>query len=305
MNQSSYQSILKGMRIADAYAMPFQWIYEKEKIDAYKNAHYKQGSYNDGSHNPYYADKKAGEQSHYGDQLLHLEQYISTKRSTNGLTRFDLQDYRTQWVERAKTYPHFVDTSTKRAIEKGSDNSENFCGVTLSTPLFSLSLSHSNNLLIEADTRTLCEKWISMAHNNRRIIDGFHYYVECLELTVQKPEYSLGAVFKEAGSRIQSQAGESSIDEFINTGIEGAESTLSDRELLYDRFGYGCDLSTNLPMTLVLGMRYGHDCELLIQKNAELGTDCCSKALFLGAILGLKNPDFFSKHPYYLDSLTQ
>ncbi len=272
------RAIVQAAFVADALALAAHWIYDpaliREKFGTIDH-------YHDPLPDSYHPTKKAGQFTHYGDQMLLLLESLSKDG------KFDFQNFALRWMKFMTDYSGYKDHATKETLanlqngvapnEAGSD-SRDLAGAARTAPL--LCIFHDNpEAGIEAAV-----KQTALTHNN--------------PLTIAAAEFIARTVYAILDGYNPRKAMENTMMEmnepeplasWIKAGIksrnEETSSTIS-------RFGRDCDVESALPAVAHLVTRHGNNLRTCLMENVMAGGDSAARgmaaAMLLGAHLGSK-----------------
>lgn len=112
MFEEKIDTLVFASLVADAYSLGAHWIYdEKQLLEApvdWERLNAPMAAWHKG--------KKAGDFTHYGDQLLWLEEFLS------GKTTFDSEAYGAFWFEKMQRYDGYVDGASRTTMENMKNN---------------------------------------------------------------------------------------------------------------------------------------------------------------------------------------
>ena len=152
-----------GSFVADALALGVHWVYNTHVIDR-KFGRF--DSYSDPL-TSYHKGKKAGEQTHYGDQMQVLMD------SLVAVSRFDLEDFSRRWQRFFASYSGYFDDATKDTLHNlsaGKDIhtcgslSDELAGASRIAPLFPFYTDDPEGLAAAARQQT------AFTHNQAEVI---------------------------------------------------------------------------------------------------------------------------------------
>ncbi len=271
------QNLLQHILVADSYTMPLHWNYDLKNIDTLiENGSIDLSMLNSGKYNTYFASKEKGQQSHYGDMLLHLYHYGKNNSS------FSTDEYSKSWQQFVENYDGHKDGSTKSTLQNLQKNitpyyttSTDFCGVLCGVSL--IVQSHADNSA--EDIITSIQKRSDMTHNHALIRAGIQWLIHA-SIAVSN-EYSIEQTIQYANSKTN----DTELIDLIKKGQALASTDKSTRLLIEDA-GLGCDIRSNLPYCILLLLREKFDFMKLMQSNIIAGSDSAPRAMFLAYLLG-------------------
>ncbi len=276
MNNLQKETILQAIFLADAYTMPLQWNYDPKNIDELlSNQSIDLDKLNGGMHNQFFSEKKAGEQTHYGDVLSHLLNYVKKEQ------RFDLASYQQAWKTFLESYDGYMDKTMKDTLQKLQDGvtppvsmSSDFFGVLCGIPLILISQTYQ-------DAEKLFIERSSFTHKSELVQDATRFMLALSKELSEKNTFSQS--IDNANTRVQSAA----IQDIVASAKDlSAQTDRPTRELINDA-GLGCDTKNNLLYALILLLR-SKDGDVFLdfmKANAIAGSDSSSRAIFLAFVL--------------------
>lgn len=274
MTKERYFKILHSALLADAHAMCLHWNYNQDDIKKLIRSDIDLKQLNSGEHSKYYKGKSAGEQSHHGDQILHLFHFLKEH------TSFSLREYQLAWKKYIDGYQWYIDSSTKGTLEHmtfnieptGADSTD-FCGVAMPLPLIAYELKNPAETLPRAIIR------VSMTHSNTLTKDTTEWFIRSLLLIVE------GDSIMRAMDKSAEHVNNSIFQKIYQRGKEIIPSTKSIPELMSE-VGLGCGIEVGLPILMVLMHRHHDNYMDFLIENTGAGADITSRALVGGALLG-------------------
>ncbi len=273
MENKKIYGALWGAFCADAYALGPHWEYNTRNIEA--------ASLNwEGYNNPitsYHGDKKAGDFTHYGDQMLWLLRNITEKSS------FDLASSGRIWMDEMQTYSGYLDHATKETLEnlkKGTDwsacgsESMDFSAVGRLAPL----------LLILGDKPDALKKAFkaqtALTHNSEMVIEAAEFFADLVTALLDG---------KELTTSLQSIASgySKTIQDWVEKGMDSAVKKKT--SLVIKKFGQACGVDHGFPGVIHLITKYTDNYRQAMEENATAGGDSAARGMPAGMILGIIN----------------
>ena len=265
-----------GSFIADALALGVHWVYNTRVID-------KKFGRVDGYLDPltsYHKGKRAGEQTHYGDQMQVLMESIAT------VPGFDLEDFSMRWQTLFESYTGYLDGATKDTLHNlsaGKDinacgsASDDLAGASRIAPLFSVYPDNLENLVAAARRQT------AFTHNNTDVtaVAEFLARTTAAVLAGANP---LEAVDSVVDGHFKGNV----IEMLVMDGLDSQE--MDTRQEIAD-FGQACSVEAALPGVIHLIARYTDHFKEALVENIMAGGDSAARgmpvAMVLGAHLGM------------------
>ena len=234
--------------------------------------------------NAYHPGKKAGDQSHYGDQALWLLRFLKEHG------RFDRDLFAARWRENMGAYTGYMDHASKETLRNmgqgigpqysGAGTSDfagpaRFVPLVCVHPLKGAAPARADLLIADAKAQTL------FTHNNPLLADIAAFFARAL--------YALcnGAGMADA---FTTAAAEAYPNLPAGEWLEAARSRL-DRgaEEAILEMGQSCSVPGAMQGTLHLAEKYEGDPEEGLVRNAMSGGDSCARGFMLGALFGARH----------------
>jgi ADP-ribosylglycohydrolase len=223
----------------------------------------------------YHADKKAGEQTHYGDQTLVLLHSLADCRG------FDLGDFAQKWRELFADYTGYVDGATRMTLklfefgegpENSGSNSSDLAGASRVAPLV-YALHENLPALVEA-----VREQTRMTHNHARVIEAAEFFARAARevLLGKSPRAALETA-------AEAEYVSAPIGKWLADGLYSAETETT---LAIGRFGRSCHLDEAMPGVVHLLARHGRDLPGCLTENVMAGGDSAARGMLVGMILG-------------------
>lgn len=223
----------------------------------------------------YHAGKKAGNQTHYGDQTLVLLESVAARGS------FDLTDFATRWQALFRDYRGYVDGATRltlRRFEAGAgpddsgSNSNDLAGASRVAPLI---------FALAADPATLDAAALAqtrLTHNHAQVLEAAVFFARTARLVLE------GAAPCEA-LRAAARIGEPS-DALARWLEAGLASVGTETGTAIGVFGRSCHIGEAMPGVIHLLARHEGDLAGCLRDNAMAGGDSAARGMLCGMILG-------------------
>lgn len=278
MESNEAKALLLGSLIGDSIALGVHWVYDTAQLAS------QAGDFS-GYIDPipgsakYHPNRKAGQQTHYGDQLLTLIESIKENRG------FYLSDFARRWQELFADYDDYIDGSTKKALanleagsppsESGTDSNE-LCAVSRVAAIIAAYPDASVGELQE-----IAWSAISFTHTDPVLQDASEFFIHVIKSVEE------GVAVEDALSAA------ASVD--YKTIDAAAELTKAKATIEMDavkaiaELGQNCYYPQAFPATLYILLRYGDDPATALLENAKAGGDSAARALLIGAVLAAKH----------------
>ena len=223
----------------------------------------------------YHAGKKAGEQTHYGDQTLALLDSLAARGG------FDLDDYAARWRKLFDGYSGYVDGATRMTLKifdfgegpaNSGSNSNDLAGAARVAPL-AYALGGDLLQLVEA-----ARMQTKMTHNHAQVIEAAEFFARTAWAVLggKKPEEAL---------RLAGEAGYASapIGHWLEMGLASADQ---DTLTAIAGFGQTCHINEAMPGTIHLIAKYGFDLSACLRENVMAGGDSAARGMLAGMVVG-------------------
>jgi len=275
-----------GALAADSLALGAHWCYDNELIASKLG---KVDKLLKPTLNTYHGEKQAGDQTHYGDQILVL--LDSLKKNT----KFSADEFSKAWVDWFKTSSSYKDGASKTTfenIEKGksgidaASTSEDISGASRIAPLVVFYANNESELIESAKTQT------ALTHNNPNIVAISEYFARVLYLVLHNESPSKALAI--AAEKVT----EKEVKEGIEKGLKAVSATADDEQTVR---GFGelknfngnnfytaksCGFRGALPSVVYFVAKYETDYASALIQNTGVGGDSAARGLLIGAILG-------------------
>jgi ADP-ribosylglycohydrolase len=265
------RAMVLGSFVADALALGAHWVYNTNVIDKKFG---RVAGYNDPL-TSYHGEKKAGEHTHYGDQMLVLLE------SVEEVSGFELKAFARHWRLLFDTYPGYFDHATKdtlKNLSEGKDvnscgsESDDLAGASRIAPVCYAHCRNTDQLVQAARLQT------AFTHNNSNVIDAAELFARTAAkiITGASPVQAIDEV---AGQYFKG----STIEKLVIDGLDSKE--IDTRQAVAD-FGQMCSIDAALPGTIHLIAKYEDDFETALVENVMAGGDSSARGMLVGMVLG-------------------
>lgn len=264
-------AIIWGAFVADALALGAHWVYNAPVIE-------KKFGRLDRYVDPltsYHKGKKAGDFTHYGDQMVVL---LETVAEDGG---FDVDRFIKRWRTFFAAYDGYFDKATKATLKNLDDgkhyprcgsSSDDLGGAARIAPLV-FAARHDTGVLVPA-----VRAQTAFTHNTSSVIDSAEFFSLATLKVLQgdKPSQAVA----------QAMTGRSETDP-LNEWVEaGLNSTAVDTVSAIKDFGQMCATNAALPATIHLIAKYEDDFEQAMVENVMAGGDSAARGMLTGMLLG-------------------
>lgn len=264
-------AMILGSFVADALSLGVHWVYNTKVIDKKFG---RVDSYLDPL-TSFHRGKKAGEQTHYGDQMRVL---MESLKEDSG---FELENFARRWNRFFDTYTGYFDRATKetrqhlvegRSVKACGSVSDDLAGASRVAPLFQWYDHDVEHLVHSARAQT------AFTHNHGDVVDAAEFFVRTAVRVLD------GAAPLKAVEAVKAHHfKESAIAALVDEGIDSRE--MDTRQVIAD-FGQMCSVEAALPGTVHLIARYENDFEAALVENVMAGGDSAARGMLAAMILG-------------------
>ena len=223
----------------------------------------------------YHANKKKGDFTHYGDQMLVL---LESTAACNG---FDHAHFARTWQSFFESYQGYFDHATKETLKNMSEgknleaygsSSDDLGGASRMAPVI-YACHHDLETLVDAARRQT-----ALTHNHATVVDASAF----LALTVDKVlngRSPLGAMTEVLAENFQNGP----INTLVTSGLNSISKNT--RETIAE-FGQMCSIEAALPATVYLIAKYEQDFRQALVENVMAGGDSAARGMLTGMVLG-------------------
>jgi ADP-ribosylglycohydrolase len=266
------KELILGCLIADSYCLGSHWIYDEKEL---KTMAINWEDLNNACA-IWHKGKKAGDFTHYGDQLYFLYQYILENDN------FDLEKYIHFWKDKMEKYDGYIDGATRNTLENLNANKAIPCGSD-STDISVI--GRIAPLLLVSKTKNEffnnVENFVKATHDSPIIVEGAKFFAKVLVDVLEDIE--MMESIKERKDEFST-----AIQKYVNDGLASIEDDTFDT---IRKFGPACGIDEAFSGVIHLLVKYTNFKEALI-KNAQAGGDNSARAMivsmFFIARYGLK-----------------
>jgi ADP-ribosylglycohydrolase len=262
-----------GAFIGDSHALGAHWVYNTRAIDK------KIGRVTeliDPIVKTFHPNKKAGDLTHYGDQMLLFFEHVGSAGE------FNRDAYLKAWTEFFDSYGGYKDHAmkdTRENIRGGvavpGSGSTDLAGIFYVPVLLYFSGSDEEQLAAGIDSA------VTMTHNSPSVIQAARFFSALLR------EVLHGAGPIEAIDRL---LGSGSYDaDFSGLVKKGVDSIGAGSRETIKEFGQACPADHGVPGVIHLIGTYEDDFETALVENVMAGGDSAARGIAVGAVLGAHN----------------
>ena len=264
------QAAVLGAFVADALSLGVHWVYNTGVIDKKfgRVEHY---------HDPltsYHKGKRAGDFTHYGDQMLVLLESLAESKG------FDARRFARSWREFFSDYTGYFDKATKATLEnmdsgrkltQSASTSDDLAGASRMAPLVGVYGDDPDQLVRTARSQT------AITHGDDRVIASADFFARTVFAILDG---------KEPVSAMEMTLNEhfvgSDIAPLIRMGLQSKDRDT--RETIAE-FGQMCSVAVGLPAAVHLVARHGNNFKTAMVENVMAGGDSSARGMLAGMVL--------------------
>ena len=265
--------------VADALSLGVHWVYDRSQIK-------EQYGCLDKMVTPeivkYHQPKKAGDFTHYGDQMLVLLESVSECNA------FDISDFSRRWRQLFDAYDGYMDHATKetldglkagKSIETAGSGSEDLAGAVRMPPLFLAGSNGEEELIQAARAQT------AMTHNHEDVVNASEWMARTV-LQIFDGQTPSNAMVSGLEA-MPDTPGKEKLHQAIESGVK---SRKDDTGKTIQSLGQMCSIHAALPSAIHLVAKYEDSFRDAMVENIMAGGDSSARgvlaAFFIGAYLG-------------------
>lgn len=271
MTENRIKAAVIGAFVADALSLGVHWVYNTGVIE-------KKFGRVEQYYDPltsFHKGKKAGDFTHYGDQMLVL---LESVISGGG---FDALRFAERWRTFFADYGGYFDKATKATLENmeaGKDltdsgsHSDDLAGASRLAALVPVYHDNREQMIRAAREQT------AVTHNNDRVVLSADFFTRSVLAVLggHPPRTAMEAALKAHFS-------DSPIAPLITMGLESGNRDT--RETIAE-FGQMCSVEAGLPGAVHLITRYADDFKTAMVENVMAGGDSSARGMMAGMVLG-------------------
>ncbi len=249
---------------ADALSLGSHWVYNQDKLERL---------YPKGITEPtdpassYHPNRKAGQNTHYGDQTRMLQESISRHGG------FDPDRWRSDWVDHMKAYDGYLDGASSKTLEQQggrSSASNDLAGASRLGPILDLGLP-LNEAVQAARAQT------ALTHGDPGVSDAAEFFVRAVHAI--KRGHDMAAALDLAAAE-----GDYPDLEVVNFLESAKLADPDDFRKVSNSMGLTCHLPEAFPLTLYFALRPKADFPSAISDNGLAGGDTSARAMLLAVL---------------------
>lgn len=257
--------------VADALSLGAHWVYDQEEIvETFPKGVRK---FSDPM-TEYHASKKAGDQTHYGDQAVMLWESIHERDG------FDVEGWREDWVEAMRDFGGYVDGASKEVLKtegKVASQSSDLGGAARIAAILDLELP------VE-DAVAAARAQTALTHGDPAVADAAEFFTRAAYAV------KTGAVFEDALDAAAENG------RFAKLDVE--EHMATARRLRDDNFpsvaeeiGQACGVDQAFPLALYFLLRPETDFEKTMSDNIMAGGDSAARGMLIALLFAAEDVD--------------
>lgn len=255
--------------IADALALGVHWVYDTGAI---KGKYGRLDKMIDPELAPYHKNRKKGEFTHYGDQMMCL------LKSLDSHSGFDPAGFAADWQELFESYDGYMDQATKQTLDNfktgqtvSGSMSSDLGGAARIAPL-ALFYGDDKEAFIKAAVAQT-----AMTHNQPAVISTARFFA-AVAVNVLQGDTPIAALEKNL-AQIDNQDVSTMVSDGLASKGEDTRKTIS-------QFGQMCSVSGALQSCVHLIATYENDLETALIENIMAGGDSSARGMLAGFIIG-------------------
>lgn len=247
--------------VADSLALGPHWVYDPAKI-AEKLGPCDQLA---APISTYHPGKKAGDQTHYGDQTVLLRDFLNETKT------WDADAFKARWIAYWATSQSYRDHATRETLEKSQpSDSDELGGASRLAPLLAHLADHS-----------LAER-IAAAREQAGLTHGDPIATDAAEFVTRVTDALLtGSTIPAALDRAASEGNYDSLDAEAVLA-QARDEKNPDTIAAIQTIGPACPTPQSLPSVILLLLRHGETPREALILNARAGGDSAARSLVLG-----------------------
>lgn len=262
---------LKTALVADALSLGAHWVYDQEEIieafpDGVVDFSEPMSDYHDG--------KKAGDQTHYGDQAVMLRDSLEARDG------FDADGWRDDWLDAMGDYGGYVDGASKSTLKadgKTPSPSSDLGGAARIAAILDLGLELE-------DAVKAARVQTNLTHGDARVADAAEFFTRAAYAV------DAGEIFEDAMDRASAEGHYKKLD--VEANMEMARE-LRDESFppVAEELGQACSVSQAFPLALYFLLRPETDFQKTISDNAMAGGDSSARAMLIALLFAAEDSE--------------
>ena len=257
--------------VADALSLGAHWIYNQEEIvEVFPKGVRKFAD----PMTEYHKGKKAGDQTHYGDQAVMLWKSIKKREG------FDAEGWREDWVAEMGRHGGYVDGASKETLKsegKVASQSSDLGGASRIAPILDLKLP-LNDAVAAVRSQT------ALTHGDPAVADAAEFFTRAAYVLKAK------AAFEDA---LEAAAEEGT---YVKLNVaKHVETARSLRDEIFPgvakQIGQACVVDQAFPLALYFLLRPQTDFEKTMSDNIMAGGDSAARGMLISLLFAAVDPN--------------
>lgn len=249
--------------VVDSYCLGAHWVYDEKQL---RDENIDWESLN-APLALWHKGKKAGDFTHYGDQVLWLYEFLEDK------TTFNQDDFSLFWFEKMQSYTGYIDGASRNTMEnikqKIKPSGSSSTDLSIVGRIVSL-LKVSQN---PVDFYENVQKFIQTTHNSEKAILCGDFFAKLLMMVLEKNDIEMAILKLKNDYPPAFQA-------MIQKGVDSKEKETFDT---IRAFGSACDIDEGFSGVIHLLCKYKNIKDML-QENAKAGGDSSARGMIASMI---------------------
>ena len=271
MRNSGMDAFLRTALVADALSLGAHWVYDQEEIvEAFPKGVRK---FSDPM-TDYHESKKAGDQTHYGDQAVVLWESIEDDGG------FSLDAWRKDWIAAMEGYDGYVDGASKETLKteaKVASQSSDLGGAARIAPILDLEMEVEDAVLAAREQT-------SLTHGDSAVADAAEFFTRAAYAV------KAGAVFEDALEAALQEGRYSKLD--VEDHLETARSMRDGNfPAVAEEIGQACGVEQAFPLSLYFLLRPETDFEKTMSDNIMAGGDSAARGMLISLLFAAEDVD--------------
>lgn len=264
------QTVILAAFVADSLALGVHWVYDTKAII---HRYGRVTSLIKPELTDFHQGKKAGDLTHYGDQMLWLLQHVV---ETHG---FDPQKFISTWQNTMHSYTGYLDQATRQtlaALDSGHPQlqsgsaSTDIAGATRIAPLL---LLHKDPSALIHNARMQAQ----LTHNSPLVLGAAELLARACLLVMEDLSPTL------ALEQAAQATGDLTLVDLVRQGLAGQDQ---DSLTAIKNWGQSCGVTAALPGAVQVVARHGQDLRQALEENTLAGGDNAARGMFIATLLG-------------------
>ncbi len=257
--------------VADALSLGAHWVYDQEEIvECFPKGVRK---FSDPM-TEYHETKKAGDQTHYGDQAVMLWESI------DGRGGFDAEGWREDWVSAMGGYGGYVDGASKETLKtegKAPSQSSDLGGAARIAHILDLELPLE-------DAVAAARAQTALTHGDAAVADAAEFFTRATYAV------KAGAIFEDALDAAVEEGEYAKLD--VEKHMDTARD-LRDENFpgVAEEIGQACGVNQAFPLALYFLLRPETDFEKTMSDNIMAGGDNAARGMLIALLFAAEDVD--------------